>query len=276
MLSDVVAPAGHGARPPVAELDGCLRQPPSLSLPAADHGQYDGLGDPVPVHLHGRMERRAVAKRHHHNAGAASAGAGPLRHLALLARRPDHASAVSVPHAAWLGHDLRRVAQSCEGRHPAPGRPDRDGLAAVSLHHELDLHPARPHQVRARRAFLLHHPGRAPEDGSRPAGDPDVGVEPDDEGPVRGLEPPTHRLQHSPCVRRPRRRQGGLAALLLQGGDPGGAGHRPRHSREQATAEEPEGGVGVRFHVLGSRDACARGSRDTGVGSDAMSLEPRT
>ncbi len=65
-----------------------------------------------------------------------------LRQEPLLPRRAHLPPRLSVPHAAGLVDVGRRAAQPHQGRHPAPGRPGRDRLAAVPLHHELDLHPA--------------------------------------------------------------------------------------------------------------------------------------
>ena len=66
------AAAGHRAGPPAARLDGGLRRPPSLSLPAADHGQHHRLGDPLPDRLHRRVERRPADRHHRDDRGVAA------------------------------------------------------------------------------------------------------------------------------------------------------------------------------------------------------------
>src|SRR5689334_6951179 len=58
MLSDQRAPARARARRSAAGVDGHVRRPPSLPLPAAHHGQLLGLGAALPGGLHRRMERR--------------------------------------------------------------------------------------------------------------------------------------------------------------------------------------------------------------------------
>ena len=65
-----------------------------------------------------------------------------LRQDPLLARRPHLPPGLPLPHAGGLVDVGDGAAQPHQGRHPAAGRPGGDRLAAVPLHHELDLHPA--------------------------------------------------------------------------------------------------------------------------------------
>ncbi|MGH1560189.1 hypothetical protein ACRAWD_26275 [Caulobacter segnis] len=51
MLSHREPAAGHRAWPAAARLDGPVRRAPSLSLPAADHGQHHGVGHHLPGRL---------------------------------------------------------------------------------------------------------------------------------------------------------------------------------------------------------------------------------
>ena len=73
----------------------------------------------------------------------------------MIAQGPPNHVKDGVQPLAGLVHVGHGAAQPHQGRHPAPGRPGGDRLAALPLHHELAVHAPRPDQVREGRAVLL-------------------------------------------------------------------------------------------------------------------------
>ena len=224
------APAGDRAGPAAARLDGRLPRPPSLPLPADDHGQHHRLGDPLPGGLHRRVERRRPAERHHPHArpSASRTSTTSSRATSPTACSPSTPATCSARPAGWsMWAD--GPAQPHQGRHPAPGRPGRDRLAALPLHHELALHPARPGALRQGRAVLLHHPGAGQAAGRVRAGAALAGPRPGPAGPVRGLARPSATSSTPASTSATRRRcKEAWQRYYFKGEMPDGSGPAPK------------------------------------------------
>ena len=228
--------ARHRARPPAARLDGRLRRPPPLSLPAADHGQLHRLGDPLPGGLHRRVERRPAAERHHAHPRPSVPRLPRLRQVATspTACSPSTPATCSAPREGWSMWAMGPPNHVKDGIQPLVGLVETDWLPfpfTMNWH----LHPPRQGALRQGRAVLLHHPGPGQAAGELRAG---AAAHWSADLTLRGQYEAWRKQRddfNAPLFkRRPRGGEGGLAALLLQRRD--ARRHRPRPPRPTSTS----------------------------------------